>query len=84
MKMKCKICGTETNNQVSYLELDTWEFNSLNKEAKDFYPICFDCFDKHTNQFIDQEMDLELRKKRSQMVNKEVEAEIEAILEVEN
>ena len=82
--MKCEICGTETNNQVSYLELDTWEFNSLNKEANDFYPICFDCFDKHTNQFIDQEMDLELRKKRSQMVNKEVEAEIEAILEVEN
>jgi hypothetical protein len=52
------------------LELDTWEFNSLNKEAKDFYPICFDY--------------LELRKKRSQMVNKEVEAEIEAILEAEN
>lgn len=56
----------------------------IEQRSKDFYPICFDCFDKHTNQFIDQEMDLELRKKRSQMVNKEVEAEIEAILEVEN
>jgi hypothetical protein len=70
LNTKCEICGTETNNQVSYLELDTWEFNSLNKEAKDCYPICFDY--------------LELRKKRSQMVNKEVETEIEAILEAEN
>ena len=83
MKMTCEICGKETNNQVSYLELNTWEFNSLKTEEKDFYPICYSCFDKHTNEFIDQEMDLELRKKRSQMVNKEVEAEIEAILEVE-
>ena len=56
--MKCEICGTETNNQVSYLELDTWEFNSLNKEAKDFYPICFYCFDIHTNHFIYHEFDL--------------------------
>ncbi|MCT4780012.1 MULTISPECIES: hypothetical protein [Exiguobacterium] len=84
MKMTCEICGKETNNQVSYLELNTWEFNSLKTEEKDFYSICYSCFDNHTNTFIDQEMDLELRKKRSQMVNKEVEAEIEAILEVEN
>ncbi|ANU28266.1 hypothetical protein [Planococcus versutus] len=84
MKTTCEICGKETKNQVSYLELETWEFNFLKKENKDFYSICFNCFDKHTNDFIDQEMDLELRKKRSRLVNREVQEEIEAILEIEN
>ncbi|KAA0958151.1 hypothetical protein ACQKDD_12620 [Planococcus kocurii] len=84
MKITCEICGKETKDQVSYLELETWEFNFLKKENKDFYSICFNCFDKHTNNFIDQEMDLELRKKRSRLVNREVQEEIEAILEIEN
>ncbi|ALS78437.1 MULTISPECIES: hypothetical protein [Planococcus] len=84
MKTTCEICGKETKDQVSYLELETWEFNFLKKENKDFYSICFNCFDKHTNNFIDQEMDLELRKKRSRLVNREVQEEIEAILEIEN
>lgn len=84
MKTTCELCEKETKDKVSYLELETWEFNSLKKEKKDFYSICFDCFDKHTNNFIDQEMDLELRKKRSLLVNREIQEEIEAILEIEN
>lgn len=84
MKTTCELCGKETKDQVSYLELETWEFNFLKKENKDFYSICFNCFDKHTNNFIDKEMDLELRKKRSRLVNREVQEEIEAILETEN
>lgn len=83
MKATCELCGKETNDQVSYLELETWEFDFLKQEQKDFYSICFDCFDKHTNHFIDKEMDLELRKKRSLLVNKEIEQEIEDILEIE-
>ncbi len=83
MKTNCELCGKETNDQVSYLELETWEFDFLKQEKKDFYSICFNCFDTHTNHFIDKEMDLELRKKRSQLVNKEIEQEIEAILEIE-
>ncbi|MGH2317775.1 hypothetical protein ACRC6Q_08390 [Planococcus sp. SE5232] len=84
MKTTCELCEKETKDKVSYLELETWEFNFLKKEKKDFYSICFNCFDKHTNDFIDQEMDLELRKKRSLLVNREIQEEIEAILEIEN
>lgn len=84
MKLTCELCEIETKNKVSYLELETWEFDFLKKEQKDFYAICFDCFDKHTNNFIDKDMDLELRKKRSLSVNREIQEEIEAILEVEN
>ena len=84
MKTTCELCGKETKDKVSYLEIETWEFNFLENEKKDFYSICFDCFDKHTNNFIDKEMDLELRKKRSLLVNREIQEEIEAILEIEN
>ena len=84
MKTICEICEKETKDKVSYLELETWEFDFLNKEQKDFYSICFECFDKHTNDFIDKEIDLELRKKRALSVNKEIQEEIEAILEVES
>lgn len=79
----CELCQKETKNVVSYLELETWEFDFL-KEEKDFYSICFECFDQHTNNFIDKEVDLELRKKRASMVNREIQEEIEAILEVES
>ena len=54
VKTTCEICGKETKNKVSYLELETWEFDFLKKEKEDFYAICFNCFDKHTNEFIDQ------------------------------
>ncbi|MEH6948194.1 hypothetical protein [Peribacillus asahii] len=84
MKATCELCGKETKDKVSYLELETWEFDVLKKEKKDFYSICFDCFDKHTNHFIDKETDLELRKKRSLSVNREIQEEIEAILEIES
>lgn len=80
----CEICGKETKDKVSYLELETWEFDFLKKEKKDFYSICFDCFDKHTDNFIDKEMDLELRKKRALSVNREIQEEIEAILEIKS
>ncbi|WP_246945050.1 hypothetical protein [Bacillus pinisoli] len=82
MKKACEICEKETKDKVSYLELETWEFDFLKKEQKEFYSICFDCFDKHTNQFIDKEMDLELRKKRAQSVSREIQEEIEEILGV--
>ena len=59
------------------------EFDFLKEEQKDFYPICYTCFDKHTDHFIDQETDLALRKQRALSVNKEIQAEIEAILDVE-
>lgn len=84
MKTICEICEKETKDKVSYLELETWEFEFLKKEQKDFYSICFECFDKHTNDFIDKEIDLELRKKRALSVNREIQEEIEAILEVES
>lgn len=84
MKTTCELCEKETKDKVSYLELETWEFDFLNKEKKDFYSICFDCFDKHTNNFIDKEMDLELRKKRSLSVDRKIQEEIEAILEIES
>lgn len=84
MKTTCALCEKETKNQVSYLELETWEFDFLKEETKDFYSICYECFDQHTNHFIDKEVDLELRKKRALSVNKEIQEEIEAILEVEN
>lgn len=84
MKTTCELCEKETKNQVSYLELETWEFEFLKNEKKDFYAICFACFDKHTNHFIDKEADLELRKKRSLSVNREIQEEIEAILAIEN
>ncbi|WP_233523114.1 hypothetical protein [Peribacillus saganii] len=84
LKTTCELCEKETNDKVSYLELETWEFDFLKKEKKDFYSICYDCFDKHTNNFIDREMDLELRKKRSLSVNREIQEEIEAILEIES
>lgn len=82
MKTTCEICEKETKNRVSYLELETWEFNFLKEDRKDFYAICYECFDKHTNNFIDQEVDLEVRKKRALSVNREIQDEIEAILEV--
>lgn len=82
MKTFCELCEKETKDKVSYLELETWEFDFL-KEKKDFYSICFDCFDKHTNQFIDKDTDLELRKSRSVSVNKEIQEEIEEILKIE-
>lgn len=81
MQTTCEVCGKETNEKVSYLELETWEFDFLKKEKKDFYTICFDCFDKHTNHFIDQDVDVTVRKKRTLAVDKDVQAEIEAILE---
>ncbi|MEK4228173.1 hypothetical protein [Solibacillus sp. FSL H8-0538] len=84
MKTTCELCEKETINKVSYLELETWEFDFSKNEKKDFHTICFECFDKHTNNFIDKEMDLDLRKKRSLLVNKEIQEEIEAILEIEN
>lgn len=84
MKATCELCEKETKEKVSYLELETWEFDFLKTEKKTFYSICFDCFDKHTNHFIDKEMDLELRKKRSLSVNREIQKEIEAILEFES
>lgn len=84
MKTTCELCGKETKEKVSYLELETWEFDFLKKEKKDFYSICFDCFDKHTNHFIDKETDHEWRKKRSLSVNREIQEEIEAILEIES
>lgn len=84
MKTICEICEKETKNQVSYLELETWEFDFLKEGNKDFYSICYECFDQHTNNFIDQEVDPELRKKRALSLNKEIQEEIEAILEVEN
>ncbi|WP_456276329.1 hypothetical protein [Bacillus sp. AK128] len=83
MKPTCEICDKETKDKVSYLELETWEFDFLKKEKKEFYSICFECFDKHTNQFIDKGMDLELRKKRALSVNKEIQEEIEDILDIE-
>ena len=84
MKTTCELCEKETKNKVSYLELETWEFDFLEKEKKDFHAICFECFDKHTNNFIDKEVDLELRKKRALSVNREIQEEIDAILEIEN
>ncbi|KOS66394.1 hypothetical protein AEA09_16725 [Lysinibacillus contaminans] len=84
MKTTCELCEKETKNKISYLELETWEFDFLEKEKKDFHSICFNCFDKHTNNFIDKEVDLELRKKRALSVNKEIQEEIDAILEIEN
>ncbi|MGG3798875.1 hypothetical protein [Metabacillus fastidiosus] len=84
MKTTCELCEKETKDKISYLELETWEFDFLKKEKKDFYSICFECFDKHTNNFIDKEMDLELRKKRALSVNREIEEEIDAILEIES
>ncbi|OKL36919.1 hypothetical protein [Domibacillus mangrovi] len=84
MNTTCELCEKETKDKVSYLELETWEFDFLKKEKKDFYSMCFDCFDKHTNHFIDKEIDLELRKKRSLSVNREIQEEIEAILEIES
>lgn len=83
MKTTCELCEKETKDVVSYLELETWEFDFLKKEKKEFYSICFECFDKHTNHFIDQEMNLELRKKRALLVNKEIQEEIEEILDVD-
>ena len=83
MKTTCEVCGKETNEQVSYLELETWEFDFLKKEKKDFYTICFDCFDKHTNHFIDQDVNDTVRKQRTLAIDKDVQAEIEAILEAE-
>ena len=83
MNTTCQLCDTETKNRVSYLELETWEFDFLKTEKKDFYAICYDCFDQHTNHFIDKEVDLEIRKKRALSVNREIQDEIEAILEVE-
>lgn len=82
MQTTCEVCGKESNDKVSYLELETWEFEFLKKEQKDFYTICYACFDQHTNHFIDQETDLALRKKRALSVDKEIQAEIEAILDV--
>lgn len=84
MKTTCELCKKETKDKVSYLELETWEFDFVNKEKRDFYSICFDCFDKHTNKFIDKEMDLELRKKRALSVDRAIQEEIEAILEIES
>ncbi|GHH98719.1 hypothetical protein [Neobacillus kokaensis] len=80
MKTNCELCGKETNEKVSYLEIETWEFDFLKKEKKDYYSICFECFDKHTNHFIDQDTQHESRKKRSQSVNREIQEEIEAML----
>ncbi|MEG0260751.1 MAG: hypothetical protein RR595_13180 [Lysinibacillus sp.] len=84
MTTTCELCEKETKNKVSYLELETWEFGFSKDEQKDFHSICFECFDTHTNNFIDKEMDLELRKQRALSVNKELQEEIEAILEIEN
>lgn len=84
MKTTCELCKKETKDKISYLELETWEFDFLNKEKKDFYSICFECFDEHTNNFIDKEMNLELRKKRALSVSSEIREEIEAILEIES
>ncbi|WP_066053865.1 hypothetical protein [Robertmurraya korlensis] len=83
MTTKCEICNKDTKERVSYLELETWEFDFLKKQNKLFYSICFSCFDKHTNQFIDKETDLELRKKRLSLVSKEIQDEIEDILAIE-
>lgn len=79
----CEVCGKETNEQVSYLELETWEFDFLKNNQKDFYAICFDCFDKHTNHFIDQDVNNDTRKKRVLAIDEDVQAEIEAILSEE-
>ncbi|NEY71431.1 hypothetical protein G4D63_06700 [Bacillus mesophilus] len=83
MKEACELCDKETKNKVSYLELETWEFDFVKKEKKTFYSICFNCFDQHTNQFIDKGMDLELRKKRAGSVNPEIQEEIQYILDIE-
>ncbi|WP_409300546.1 hypothetical protein [Peribacillus sp. SCS-155] len=83
METTCVLCGKGTKDRVSYLELEAWEFEFVQAGKQDFYNVCFDCFDTHTNQFIDQDMDLELRKKRSMLVKKEIQEEIEAILDLD-
>ncbi|MEW9050053.1 MAG: hypothetical protein AB2392_02780 [Neobacillus sp.] len=84
MKPTCELCKKETKDKVSHLELETWEFDFLKKEKKDFYSICFQCFDEHTNHFIDKETSLEARKKRVSLVSREIQEEIEAILASES
>ncbi|OLS40705.1 hypothetical protein [Bacillus sp. MRMR6] len=65
MKTCCELCGTATNDKMSYLELKTWEIDQLIKEVKEFYSICYKCFDKESEKQIEKDADHDLRKQRA-------------------
>jgi hypothetical protein len=44
----CEICGGKVSNKFSALELKTWEAQITKEKEKDFYDVCYTCFDKLT------------------------------------
>jgi hypothetical protein len=67
MKTCCEICGKPTKDKVSYLELKVWDFDFIKEEKKEFYPVCFECFDKQTEQQIEKDTAEAVRKERSDL-----------------
>lgn len=73
METCCELCGKPTSEKISFLELQTWDFEFINQEKKEFYYVCFECFDAHTNEQIEKDTDADLRKQRSLLFHKLVQ-----------
>lgn len=61
----CELCEKQNGEKISYLELETWDFEYVRKVKKDFYSVCSECFDQQTNKQIEKDTSEEIRKQRS-------------------
>jgi hypothetical protein len=83
MERNCEICGKPTDNVISSLEVETWEFN-LENNGELFHTVCYECFDKHTDNYIAKDSNVESRKKNLHLVDESIINEInEMISELE-
>lgn len=45
---RCEICGGKDSHKFSALELKTWDAQITKETEKNFYNVCYTCFDKLT------------------------------------
>ncbi|HJV44754.1 MAG TPA: hypothetical protein VJ824_03410 [Bacillota bacterium] len=62
----CDKCGIPRADKYSAFELDSWGFVSHLGEKKEFYYLCFPCFDELTNVYTEEVQD-RLEKNRKEL-----------------
>jgi hypothetical protein len=70
--VRCELCGGEHAQKFSALELESWDFN-FGDEKKDFYDVCFACYDKMTETPLLTEEVQKRRKENSKNLEKTIE-----------
>jgi hypothetical protein len=70
--VRCELCGGEHPQKFSALELGSWDFN-FGEEKKDFYDVCYACYDKMTESPLQTEEVQKRRKENSKNLEKTIE-----------